>query len=97
MECLIFVVTFGRPIIIYGGAILLPRQFKVKKVAELLGTRKDHIYRMVKNNKLRLSGTRPYRISLNELHRYMLDQYPVLVFLLHDLHSKRDNKNTEAF
>ena len=75
----------------------MPSNFRVKRVAELLGTRKDHIYRMIKNNQLRLSGTRPYRISLKELHRYMLDQYPVLVFILHDLHSKRDNKSSKAF
>ena len=75
----------------------MPSQFKIKRVAELLGTRKDHVYRMIKNNKLRLSGTRPYRISLKELKRYMLDQYPVMMFIVHDLVSKRDNKSNKAF
>jgi len=75
----------------------LPSNFRIKRVAELLGTRKDHIYRMIKNNQLRLSGTRPYRVSLKELKRYMLDQYPVMVFIVHDLISKRDNKSSESF
>ena len=75
----------------------MPNQFKIKRVAELLGTRKDHIYRMIRNNQLRLSGTRPYRISLKELKRYMLDQYPVMMFIVHDLVSKRDNKSNKAF
>jgi len=75
----------------------LPSNFRVKRVAELLGTRKDHVYRMIKNNQLRLSGTRPYRVSLKELKRYMLEQYPVMMFIVHDLISKRDNKSREAF
>ena len=80
-----------------GGPSPLPSNFRVKRVAELLGTRKDHVYRMIKNKQLRLSGTRPYRVSLNELKRYMLEQYPVTMFIVHDLISKRDNKSSEAF
>ena len=75
----------------------MPNQFKIKRVAELLGTRKAHIYRMIRNNQLRLSGTRPYRVSLKELKRYMLDQYPVMMFIVHDLVSKRDNESNKAF
>ena len=75
----------------------MPKQFKIKRVAELLGTRKEHVYRMIKNNKLRLSGTKPYRVSLNELKRYMLDQYPVMMFIVHDLISNQINKTRNPF
>ena len=77
--------------------VSLPKQFKIKRVAELLGTRKEHVYRMIKNNKLRLSGTKPYRVSLNELKRYMLDQYPVMMFIVHDLISNQINKTRNPF
>ena len=77
--------------------VSLPKQFKIKRVAELLGTRREHVYRMIKNNKLRLSGTKPYRVSLNELKRYMLDQYPVMMFIVHDLISNQINKTRNPF
>lgn len=72
-------------------------QFKIKRVAELLGTRKANIYRMVKNKQLKLSGTKPYRISIKELRKYMLNEYPTKVLFILDLFSHPDRKLGKTF
>ncbi len=59
----------------------MQKQFRVSEAADLLNVHTAHLYRLIRDGQVSVSGKHPLRISRNTLRSYIRKQFPAFRFL----------------
>jgi len=64
--------------------MIAQRFYKIRDAAVLLGLTQNQVYNLVKNSKIKSSGTNPIRVSLTSIQKYLVRKIPMLIWYVND-------------
>ena len=63
----------------------MQKQFRVGEAAKMINVHTAHLYRLIRNGQVPVSGHHPLRISRNTLRSYIKKQFPAFKFLFPEI------------
>ena len=56
----------------------MKKYYRIKEAADLLNLDPSQIYRLIQQNRIRIAGKRPLRVTLGALRQWLRGRYPCI-------------------